>query len=105
MRRRWASVSGMLCHEIGHCLGFMHNMAASSAIRWIRYVLLLLLKNTGLLIQLWIMHVIIMWLNPGDKEKGVKLTPPDLGLYDLFTVAWSYTPLPEAKTPRKRFQF
>ena len=35
---------------------------------------------------------------PGDKEKGVKLTPPDLGLYDLFTVAWSYTPLPEAKT-------
>ena len=26
------------------------------------------------------------------------MTPPDLGLYDLFTVAWSYTPLPEAKT-------
>ena len=40
-----------------------------TGIRWIRYVLLLLLKNTGLLIQLWIMHVIIMWLNREIKRK------------------------------------
>ena len=29
---------------------------------------------------------------PGDK--GVKLTPPDLGVYDEYVIKWLYTPLP-----------
>ena len=31
---------------------------------------------------------------PGDK--GVRLTPPDLGIYDYFLVKWSYQPLLDA---------
>lgn len=30
---------------------------------------------------------------PGDK--GVRLTPPDLGIYDCFLVKWNYQPLPQ----------
>lgn len=37
---------------------------------------------------------------PGDKERGVRLTPPDLGLYDYFTIKWLYTPLLDVKTSR-----
>ena len=32
---------------------------------------------------------------PGDK--GVKLTPPDLGVYDYYVIKWLYSPVPEAK--------
>ena len=35
---------------------------------------------------------------PGDKERGVRLTPPELGAYDYYAIAWLYTPIFEAKT-------
>lgn len=35
---------------------------------------------------------------PGDMEKGVKLTPPRLGLADYFSIKWLYSPIPEAAT-------
>ena len=88
----------VVSHEIGHCLGFMHNMAASSAIPVDS------LRSPSFTQKYGTTYSIMDYARnnyvaqPGDKEKGVKLTPPDLGLYDLFTVAWSYTPLPEAKT-------
>ena len=31
------------------------------------------------------------------EDKGVKLTPPDLGVYDEYVIQWLYTPVPEAK--------
>ena len=36
---------------------------------------------------------------PGDKERGVRLTPPRLGVYDYYTIKWLYTPLLDAHTP------
>ena len=35
---------------------------------------------------------------PGDKERGVRLTPPELGAYDYYAIAWLYSPIFEAKT-------
>ena len=35
---------------------------------------------------------------PGDRERGVKLTPPRFGLYDYYAVKWLYTPVPDAAT-------
>lgn len=32
---------------------------------------------------------------PGDK--GVRLTPPDLGIYDEFLIKWAYQYFPQAK--------
>lgn len=31
------------------------------------------------------------------EDKGVKLTPPDLGVYDEYVIQWLYKPVPEAK--------
>ena len=30
---------------------------------------------------------------PGDKERGVKLTPPRFGEYDKYLIKWTYTPV------------
>ena len=34
------------------------------------------------------------------EDKGVKLTPPDLGVYDEYAIKWLYCPIPEAVTPK-----
>lgn len=31
------------------------------------------------------------------EDKGVKLTPPDLGVYDYYVIKWLYSPIPDAK--------
>jgi len=36
---------------------------------------------------------------PGDKEKGVKLTPLKLGDYDYYAIKWLYTPIFAAFSP------
>ena len=38
---------------------------------------------------------------PGDKERGVKLTPPRLGVYDLYAIKWLYSPLLDAKSAKE----
>ena len=40
---------------------------------------------------------------PGDRERGVKLTPPRFGVYDEYAVKWLYTPVPEARTPEEEY--
>ena len=30
---------------------------------------------------------------PGDKEKGVRMTPPELGAYDYYAISWLYKPI------------
>ena len=39
---------------------------------------------------------------PGDN--GVKLTPPDLGVYDYYAIEVGYKPIPEAKGCRGRIK-
>ena len=41
---------------------------------------------------------------PGDMERGVKLTPPRFGEYDRFLVKWNYTPLPNASTAKDEYK-
>jgi hypothetical protein len=36
---------------------------------------------------------------PGDVERGVKLTPPVLGVYDIYAINWGYRLIPGADTP------
>ena len=36
---------------------------------------------------------------PGDVERGVKLTPPVLGVYDIHAINWGYRLIPGASTP------
>ena len=90
------SIRYAIAHEIGHCLGFMHNMGASSGIPTdsLRSPSFTRVHGTTYSIMDYARNNYVA--QPGDKARGVRLTPPDLGIYDYFTVKWLYTPLPEA---------
>ena len=37
---------------------------------------------------------------PGDYERGVRLTPPVLGVYDIYAINWGYRLIADAPTPQ-----
>ncbi len=88
----------VIAHEVGHCLGFMHNMIASNSIP------VESLRSPEFTQKYGTTHSIMDYARfnyvaqPGDKERGVKLTPPRFGVYDKYLVRWNYTPIFDAKT-------
>ena len=69
----------VLSHEIGHCLGFMHNMGASStfpvdSLRSPEFT-----QKYGTTPSIMDYARFNYVAQPGDKERGVKLTPPRFG--------------------------
>ena len=89
----------VVSHEVGHCLALMHNMSASAAIPVDS------LRSPSFTQKYGTTYSIMDYARnnyvaqSGDKEKGVRLTPPELGLYDMFSISWLYRPLLDAKTP------
>ena len=85
----------VISHEIGHTLGLMHNMGASSAYPTDS------LRNTAFTAKYGTTPSIMDYARfnyvaqPGDK--GVRLVPPTLGVYDEYAIKWLYTPVPGAK--------
>ncbi len=83
----------VLSHEIGHCLGFMHNMGASStfpvdSLRSPEFT-----QKYGTTPSIMDYARFNYVAQPGDKERGVKLTPPRFGEYDKYLIKWTYTPV------------
>lgn len=89
------SIEYVVAHEIGHTLGLMHNMAASNAypVDSLRSASFTRKYGTTPSIMDYARYNYVV--QPGDN--GVKLTPPDLGMYDEYVIKWLYTPIPEAK--------
>lgn len=86
-------------HEIGHTLGLMHNMGASYAfpVDSLRSPAFTQKYGTTPSIMDYARNNYIA--QPGDMERGVKLTPPILGVYDTYAINWGYRIIPDAQTP------
>ena len=86
-------------HEIGHTLGLMHNMGASYSfpVESLRDPAFTKKYGTTPSIMDYARNNYVA--QPGDVEKGVKLTPPDLGVYDIYAINWGYRLIDGAKTP------
>ena len=84
-------------HEVGHTFSLMHNMAASAAIPVEK------LRDPDFTQKHGTTYSIMDYARwnhvaqPGDMEKGVKLTPPRIGLQDFFAMKWLYEPIPQAE--------
>lgn len=83
----------VIAHEVGHCLGFMHNMSASSVIPVEALRDPETTQKTGTTTSIMDYARFNYVAQPGDKERGVKLTPPRFGAYDKWLIRWTYTPV------------
>lgn len=84
----------VISHEIGHTLGLMHNMAASSAypVEMLRDPAFT--KEYGTTPSIMDYARFNYVAQPSDKK--VSLVPPRLGVYDKYAIEWLYKPVPGA---------
>lgn len=94
----------VISHEVGHCLGFMHNMSASSVIPVDSLRSPSFTQKYGTTTSIMDYARFNYVAQPGDMERGVKLTPPRFGEYDRFLVKWNYTPLPNTSTAKDEYK-
>lgn len=85
----------VISHEIGHTLGLMHNMGASSAYPTDSLRNAAFTQRCGTTPSIMDYARFNYVAQPGDN--GVKLVPPSLGVYDEYAVKWLYTPVVGAK--------
>ncbi|HET7696126.1 MAG TPA: zinc-dependent metalloprotease [Vicinamibacterales bacterium] len=88
----------VVAHEVGHTLGFQHNMKASSAYtieqirdpKWVKEM-----GHTPTLMDYSRFNYVAQ---PEDKIDPADLIPK-IGPYDKWATMWGYKPIPEARTP------
>jgi hypothetical protein len=88
----------IVAHEVGHTLGFQHNMKASSTypvdslrkISWLSRM-----GHTPTLMD----YARFNYVAQPEDHIPPEYLIPRIGPYDKFAVKWGYTPIPDAKTP------
>lgn len=82
-----------IAHEVGHTLGLEHNMAASASFATDSLRNAAFTRKYGTTPSIMDYARFNYVAQPGDK--GVRLTPPDLGVYDYFAIDWNYRFYPQ----------
>lgn len=80
-------------HEVGHTLGLMHNMSGSSVIPVDSLRSPSFTQKNGTTTSIMDYARFNYVAQPGDAERGVKLTPPNFGSYDRWAIRWGYKPV------------
>lgn len=88
----------VVSHEVGHCLGFMHNMSASAnvpvdSLRSASYT-----RKYGTTTSIMDYARFNYVAQPQDSLKGLKLTPPRFGKYDSFLIKYNYSIIDESSS-------
>jgi len=96
-------VAMVVTHEVGHSLGFPHNMKASSLYPVAKLRDPQWLKTMGHTPSLMDYSRFNYVVQPQDKVDPALLIPK-IGPYDFFTARWGYMPIPSAKTPEEERQ-
>lgn len=93
-----SSLEYIVAHEVGHTLGFMHNMASSAAIPTDSLRSAEFTKKYGTTASIMDYARYNYVSQPTDK--GVTLSPPFLGVYDYYLLDWAYRVYPGSKSYR-----
>ncbi len=91
-------VEYVVAHEVGHTLGFQHNMKASSMYpqekvrdrEWVKKM-----GHTPTLMD----YSRFNYVAQPEDNIAVEDLVPGIGPYDVWATMWGYKPIPEAKTP------
>jgi hypothetical protein len=90
----------VLAHEVGHTLGFQHNMKASSFYPVDSLRSASFLREWGHTPTLMDYSRFNYVAQPEDNIP-VDLLTPGIGVYDKWATMWGYKPIPEARTPEE----
>jgi hypothetical protein bacD2_19357 len=89
------SLAYVVAHEVGHTLGLLHNMSASAAYPVDSLRSASFTQKYGTTPSIMDYARFNYVAQPGDR--GVKLTPPNLGCYDEYAIKWLYSYFPDEK--------
>ncbi|MGL4993197.1 MAG: zinc-dependent metalloprotease [Bacteroidales bacterium] len=92
-------------HEMGHCLGLQHNMRGSYAysVDSLRSPSFTQKYGTTASIMDYARNNHVA--QPGDAERGVRMTPPDLGPFDFLSIEYGYKPIFDVNSPREEIPY